>query len=146
MINVSDIMSSPVFSLYKVDTLLDVRKLMDFAKIRHIPVIDTNGNFEGLITHRDILAYTISTLAGIHAKEQEEIDKTIMIEEIMRSDVYCVEADMPLKAAAKILLKHKYGCLPVLEGKQLVGIITEADFLRLTVQLLETIEISKYTK
>jgi CBS domain-containing membrane protein len=39
-----------------------------------------------------------------------------------------------------MLLEHKYGCLPVVDGKKLVGIITEADFLRLTISLMDAIE------
>ena len=47
---------------------------------------------------------------------------------------------MPLKEAAKLLLEEKYGCLPVVSGKKLCGIITEADFLRLTIELMEAVE------
>lgn len=139
MFNVSDIMSSPVFSLSQLDTMRDVRQLMNFANIRHIPVTDDAGNFEGLVTHRDLLHCTISKLAGILPEEQDEIDNALVIKEIMRSDVRCVEPHTSLKEAATILFKHKYGCLPVIEGKKLVGIITEADFLRLTIRLLENI-------
>ncbi len=140
MITVSGIMSSPVFSLYKEDTLLDVRKLMEFAKIRHIPVIDENEVFQGIVTHRDLLAYTISTVAGINKDEQESIDSDMLVGDIMRSDVHCITADTSLKVAANILVEHKYGCLPVLEGKKLIGIITEADFLKFTINLLEEFE------
>ena len=41
------------------------------------------------------------------------------------------------REAAEILYRNKYGCLPVLDGdNKLVGIITEADFLRLAIALL----------
>ncbi len=141
MFIVSDIMSSPVFALSKFDNMLDVRQLMELANIRHIPVTDADGNFEGLVTHRDILQYTISTFAEILPEEQEELDKGIVLEKIMRYDVHCIDANTPLKEAAQILYEHKYGCLPVTEGRKLIGIITEADFLRLTISLLENIDI-----
>ncbi len=139
MFNVSDIMSSPVFTLSKLDNMLDVRQLMELANIRHIPVTDAEGNFEGLVTHRDLLKCTISILADVLPEEQAELDKGLVIVEIMRTDVHKVNPDTSLKEAAKVLYKHKYGCLPVVEGKKLVGIITEADFLRLTISLLENI-------
>jgi CBS domain-containing membrane protein len=44
-----------------------------------------------------------------------------------------------LRQAAQLLLDHKYGCLPVLDNKNLVGIITEADFLRLTISLFDSL-------
>ncbi len=140
MIVVSDLMTSPVKSLLKVDSLLDARNLMKVENIRHIPVTDADGNFEGLITHRDLLSYTISSLADIDCEEQECIDRDIMTYEIMKKDVVTVKPDMPLKDAALILHQHKYGCLPVVENRQLVGIITEADFLQFTIGLLEELD------
>ncbi len=140
MLHVSDIMSSPVFSLSKLDNLLDVRQLMELANIRHIPITDSEGNFEGIVTHRDLLQLTISKLAGITEEEQDELDKGIALISVMRTDVRCVNSSDCLKDAAKILYEHKYGCLPVLEGKKLVGIITEADFLRFTITLIENLD------
>ena len=71
---------------------------------------------------------------------QNEIDAGIPIKEIMRTDLRTVGPDDALKDAARILLNHKYGCLPVVKNGVLVGIITEADFLKLTIQLLEALE------
>ncbi len=140
MITVAGIMSSPVFTLYKEDSLLDVRKLMEFAKIRHIPVVDEDETFLGLITHRDLLAYTISTFADINKDEQDSIDSDMSVAEIMQTDVHCITIDTSLKIAAKILVEHKYGCLPILRDNKLIGIITEADFLKFTIKLLEEID------
>ncbi len=140
MFTVASLMSHPVFSLSRNDTLMDVRQLMDLANIRHIPVTDNDGNFEGLVTHRDLLQFTISKLADIMPEEQEELDKDILINDIMRTDVLCVNADTDLKEVATILYNHKYGCLPIVDGKKLIGIITEADFLRLTISLLENLD------
>ena len=136
MIHVSDLMTDKVFTLQRIDTLHDVRSLMDLARIRHIPVIDEQGRFLGLVTHRDLLSYTVSKLAGLEDQTQSEIDSSIMLGDIMRTDVTTVSPDTLLQDAAAILYKHKYGCLPVLEGEKLVGIITESDFLRLAIALL----------
>jgi CBS domain-containing protein len=58
--------------------------------------------------------------------------------ELMHRDVVTVPLDLAVAQAARILLENKYGCLPVVDDSGLlVGIVTEADFLRLTVQLLE---------
>jgi CBS domain-containing membrane protein len=56
---------------------------------------------------------------------------------IMKTDVLSVDPDMDVCTAIKTLLKHKYGCLPVVENGKLVGIVTEADFLTLTLSLLQ---------
>ena len=137
MVSVSDLMTDVVMTLRPADTLNDARLLMKMAKIRHTPITDGAGNFEGLITNRDLLACTISRLAGIDETVQTEIDTAIQVSDIMQRDVVCVGPDTPLREAARLLYEHKYGCLPVLRGRKLVGILTESDFLRLAMSLLE---------
>ncbi len=136
MIHVADLMTDKVFTLQRIDTLSDVRSLMNLARIRHIPIIDEQGTFLGLVTHRDLLSFAVSKLAELEDHEQTEIESAIMLGDIMRTDAATVAPDMMLQEAATILYKHKYGCLPVLEGDKLVGIITESDFLRLAIALL----------
>lgn len=137
MVSVADLMTDTVFTLQPSDTLSDARSLMELAKIRHTPVTDDDGNFQGLISNRDLLACTISRLAEIDHAVQEEIDTAIRVTDVMRRDVVCVEPETSLKEAARLLYENKYGCLPVLKGRRLVGILTEADFLRLAISLLE---------
>ena len=136
---VKDLMSSPVFSLKETDSLHSARSLMNLQRIRHIPIVTVDNVFTGLITHRDILSATISQLADLDPETQKEIDSGIPIREIMRSDIATIASDAPLKGAAQILLNHKYGCLPVVEDSQLIGILTEADFLRLTIKLMDAL-------
>ncbi|MFP4516134.1 MAG: CBS domain-containing protein [Desulfovibrionales bacterium] len=140
MLTVADLMTSDVFALGDQDTLLTARSIMTLAKIRHIPIVDSENRFAGLLTHRDILNASVSRFAEIDQQEQDELDAGIPIREIMRTDVKTVTPDMHIKEAARLLLEHKYGCLPVLAGEQLVGIVTEADFLALTISLMETLE------
>ncbi|WP_272699989.1 CBS domain-containing protein [Desulfovibrio sp. Fe33] len=140
MLKVKDLMSSPVFSLKENDSLHTARELMDLQRIRHIPIVTVDNVFTGLITHRDILSATISKLAGLDPETQKEIDSGIPIREIMRADIVSVEPETSLKKAARLLLNNKYGCLPVVEAGGLVGIVTEADFLRLTINLMEGLE------
>ncbi|SOB57823.1 CBS domain containing protein [Pseudodesulfovibrio profundus] len=136
---VKDLMSSPVFSLKETDSLHSARSLMNLQRIRHIPIVTVDNVFTGLITHRDILSATISQLADLDPETQKEIDSGIPIREIMRTDIATIASDAPLKDAAQILLNHKYGCLPVVEDSQLIGILTEADFLRLTIKLMDAL-------
>ena len=69
--------------------------------------------------------------------EQRRIFGTVPVVEAMHRDVVTVSPDMSVREAARILLQNKYGCLPVVgPAGELVGIITEADFLHLTVRLL----------
>jgi CBS domain-containing protein len=140
MFKINELMTSPVYSLRETDTLQSARVLMEKKRIRHVPIIASDNAFRGLITNRDVLANTISHLANIDPATQDEIDAGIPLQEIMRTDVHTITPDHSVREAAHILYNHKYGCLPVVDGGKLVGIVTEADFLQLTIQLLDAMD------
>ncbi len=137
MMLVGDLMTTNVLTLHETDTLYDARRLMEQAKIRHVPVVDNRETFKGLLTHRDLLAHAISRLADINPAERTEIEIGLPVSAIMRTDVTTTTKDTALRTAAQILYANKYGCLPVLEGDRLAGIVTEADFVRLAIALLQ---------
>jgi CBS domain-containing membrane protein len=136
MLKVRDIMTSEVFVLQSTQTLELVRSLMRIKHVRHVPIVDEDNAFVGLMTHRDLLAQTISHLAEIDEEEQEYLDRHIHIVNIMKTDVVTADPDLDICSAITLLLDHKYGCLPVVSNGKLVGIVTEADFLNLTLGLL----------
>lgn len=137
---VKDFMTREVFTLKRTDSLRAARSMMSLARIRHIPIVNDHRHFLGLITHRDLLAATISRFAEVDKSVQDEIDSGIPIHEIMRRDVTTVTPETSIRETAEMLLNHKYGCLPVVQDGILKGIITEADFLKLTIRLLDTME------
>jgi len=136
MLKVKDIMTTEVFVLHATQTLELVRSLMRIKHVRHVPIVNEDNTFVGLMTHRDLLAQTISYMADIDEKEQEFLDRHIHIVNIMKTDVLTADPEMDIGAAITLLLSHKYGCLPVVSDGKLVGIVTEADFLNLTLELL----------
>lgn len=140
MYKIRDLMTTPVYSLRETDTLQNARVLMEKKRIRHVPITGADNRFLGLITNRDVLANTVSHLANIDPATQDEIDAGIPLQEIMRTDVHTLTPDQTVREAAHILYHHKYGCLPVVEDGKLVGIVTEADFLQLTIQLLDAMD------
>lgn len=137
MLKVKDIMTTEVFVLQASQTLELVRSLMRIKHVRHVPIVDQDNVFAGLITHRDLLAQTISHLAEIDEEEQEFLDRHIHIMNIMKTDVLTVDPELDVCSALSLLLDHRYGCLPVVSDTKLVGIVTEADFLKLTIELLK---------
>ena len=85
----------------------------------------------------DLLALTISRLADIDEKEQRDLDQHTPICNVMNTDIITAGPDLDLSYAISLLLDNKYGCLPVVVAEKLVGIVTEADFLQLTLDLLQ---------
>lgn len=139
MLTVGDLMTTQVFTLLESDTLYTAKQIMEMARVRHVPIVDGGNHFIGLITHRDMLAVAVSRLSEIDESTQNELAAGIPLKEIMRTDIAVVAPDESLRQAAQDLLEHKYGCLPVVEDGKLVGIITEADFLRLTISLMDAL-------
>jgi CBS domain-containing membrane protein len=133
---VKDLMSTDLVTLTEDETLAHAQRCMARGRIRHLPVV-RGQTLVGLLTHRDLLAASFSIFADVDRHEQRRIFVTVPVVEAMHRDVVSVPPDMPVSEAAEILLDNKYGCLPVVgpSGK-LLGIVTEADFLRLTVRLL----------
>ena len=142
MLKVKDIMTNEVFVLHAAQTLELVRSLMRIKHVRHVPIVEPDNTFVGLMTHRDLLAQTISHLADVDEEEQEYLDRNIHIMNIMKTDVTTADPEMDICSAITLLLEHKYGCLPIVSEGKLVGIVTEADFLKLTLELLQQSESS----
>ena len=142
MLKVKDIMTSEVFVLHATQTLELVRSLMRIKHVRHVPIVEPDNTFVGLMTHRDLLAQTISYLADVDEEEQEYLDRNIHIINIMKTDCLTADPEMDVCKAITMLLTHRYGCLPVVSDGKLVGIVTEADFLKLTLDLLRKTESS----
>ncbi len=132
-------MSTDVITLAEDDTLADAQTCMERGRVRHLPVV-RDGKLVGLVTHRDLLAASLSVFAEVSEREERRLFAGIPVRELMH-DAVSVSPPTPVREAARILLDNKFGCLPVVEDDgSLVGIITEADFLRLTVRMLEAIQ------
>ncbi|MCD6534243.1 MAG: CBS domain-containing protein [Deltaproteobacteria bacterium] len=138
MRRVADIMTRDIFPLKSNQTLNVVRLLMRTVRVRHVPILDDDEQFVGLLSHRDLLAYSISKLADIDPREQSELDRHIPIKDVMRTDISTTTATTDLKEAISSMLENKFGCLPVInDQRHLVGIITDEDIIRLAIKLLE---------
>ena len=137
MIKVSEVMSTNVLTLLDTATVAEARQLMSSANVRHLPVLNPDKEVIGLITQRDLLSVALSRLADVERYEREALESTIPISEVMTKNVTMVEEHTNLREAAQHMLDHKVGCLPVVEDGKLVGIVTESDFLRLVVNLLD---------
>jgi CBS domain-containing membrane protein len=122
-------MSSPVEVLQVGDTLDLARRLMKAGRIRHLPVIDGDQHLIGLVTHRKLLGAWVSHGDPAHERPGD-VARTIPVEMLMENDVITTWPEAPASDAAHLIERHKIGCLPVLDDGKVVGIVTEADFVR----------------
>ena len=136
-LTVADIMTEEVVTLNEDEYMDLAGTLMEIGRIRHLPVVDREGVVKGLVTHRDLLRMSISEVIDLDAEERMEILSNIPVAQVMRKEVMLTHPETSLLEAAEFMQEHKYGCLPVVDQKGvLVGIITEADFIGLTIRLL----------
>jgi len=127
---VRDLMTSRVFSVRPDDDLEGLYDLLDERHIRHVPVVDAEGDLVGLVTQRDLARSALGPQDAVPLSMMQEMLRRRRVREIMATEVESVEPDESLKTAAEMLLENKIGCLPVVEGEHLVGILTESDFVR----------------
>lgn len=127
---VRDLMTEHVFTLRPGDDLESLYDLMDTHHVRHVPIVDADGDLVGLVTQRDLARSAFGGQDVLPLSMQQEILRRRRVREIMATEVETIEADENLRTAAGMLLENKIGCLPVVEGAHLVGILTESDFVR----------------
>ncbi len=137
-IKVGDLMTKELITLKADDDLPKADELMRLNRLRHLPVVD-GKKLAGLITHRDLLRLQTELLArlGNTGDADEEVFIPLSARDLMNEDVATTTSDTSAVDAAKRLLSQRYGCLPVVDGDELVGIITESDFLKWSIEQLQ---------
>ena len=135
---VKHIMSAPVISLFAEQTLPLADDIMRFKHLRHLPVIDETGRLVGLVSHRDILRAQISVLTGLTEDQRRARQDNVRVSQIMTRDVWTAGPDAYASNAGRLLLDHRFGCLPVIDpAGQLIGIVTERDYLKFAIRAIE---------
>ncbi len=129
-LSVGEIMTRKLVTMKGEDDLATLHDRMSESHIRHVPVVDDRGTLVGLVSHRDLLRSTLVERPGVSSYVEDSILQEMKVKEIMTTELEVVAPETDLREAARLMLREKYGCLPVVEGNRLIGILTEADFLR----------------
>ena len=140
MMTVAEIMTSHPLTLTVNDSLLNARKIMQAKQIRHLPVTDVKNKLAGVVTQRDVLAAEESSLFTMDGKTRDERHQQIKLKQLMTTDLATISPNTQLREAAVFLQAHKLSCLPVVDEGELVGIITDSDFINVAINLMEIIE------
>jgi CBS domain-containing protein len=135
-IKVEEFMSTDLFTVQQEDLVALVAEIMDWRRIRYMPVENSKGELIGLISSRMLLRH----FARKVVVEKDEVAKVVTVKDLMIEKPVTVTPETSIMEAMNKMREHRIGCLPVVKSKELVGIITEMDFLRITSRLLERIE------
>ncbi len=127
-----DIMASPVMTLPLTASLAQAWDLVKAKRFRHIPIQSKTGALVGMLSDRDLSRGTVeSALMGI--KGAAYLGK-VTIEPYVSHPVLVAAPEAPLPAIARVLLEERIGAMPVVsEKKELLGMITRTDILRVIV-------------
>jgi CBS domain-containing membrane protein len=131
---VRDLMTSDVITLERNEKLLVADDVMRLGRIRHLPIVDADGALAGIVSQRDLFHSGLIKALGYGTHAQKSALDLLVVKEAMKTDVVTATPDTPLAAAAKLMFERKIGCLVVLEGNKLVGILTEGDFVKLAAE------------
>jgi len=129
-LRVADVMTRDVRTLGPNDRLALAEELMMQGRFRHVVVVD-EARVVGVVSQRDIFHGALAWSLGHGRKAHETLLASSAVKDVMATHVVTIDPDAPLADAAALLRDHKIGCLPVVAGDALVGILTEGDFLAL---------------
>jgi CBS domain-containing protein len=126
---VKEMMSTDVVVVGRNDDLSQVEDLMVAKKLRHVPVVE-NGELVALVSQRDLFKAMMSSTMGYGEKAQKAYLHSVRVKEVMTYPVVTIAPDTSVGEAADLMVHKGIGCLPVVEGTQLVGVVTKTDLLR----------------
>jgi len=127
VLRVRDVMTRDPKTLGRNDQISLADDLMKQERIRHLPVLDDDGELVGIVSQRDMFRGALAHALGYGETAQRRMLGLLVVKEVMTTQVVTVEPDAPITDAARTMVDRKIGCLPVVEDGKLVGILTEGD-------------------
>jgi acetoin utilization protein AcuB len=129
-------------------TLAQIATHMARQKIRRLPVVSASAEgpkLLGIVTHSDLLhafpaninPFAVNAAEGVSTIEAATGKSHVTAADLMARDPIVTTPDAPIEAAARLMLDHKIGALPVVSQHLLVGLITESDIFRAMVEVFE---------
>lgn len=128
---VEEIMKTNVVTLQPTDSIADAIQAMEINNIRHIPIVNHEGNLVGLVTISRLKEATPSTFRT--NDNPDDLKKPLEV--IMERNVITGHPLDFVEEIAAVFYEHKISAIPIIKDKKLVGIITETDLLRTMVEL-----------
>lgn len=127
-------MSSPAIVATETLPLPEARRMLQERRIRRLPVVDGDGRLVGIVTEGDINRISDSHVGDVRDYNLYHRVADLPLRAFMTCEVYTASPGMPIMEVAQLLLDHRIGGVPVVDGGQVVGMITESDLFRLIVR------------
>ncbi|MDR2662616.1 MAG: CBS and ACT domain-containing protein [Treponema sp.] len=130
---ISRVMTKNPVYVHPDASVTETRSLMDKENVGHLPVLDKNNTLVGVITREDLIKASPSEATTLDMYEISYLLTKMKVSEIMVKKVITVDENEVVEEAARIMADKDVGCLPVMRGSLLVGIITDTDLFHVFV-------------
>jgi acetoin utilization protein AcuB len=129
---VSELMSRDVVTIGAGETCYEAVALMCRRRVRHLPVVDQHDALVGIVTDRDVRhrLFASDVYRQLGQVPVGELLRQAAVRAVMSAPVLRIGAAAEVAEAAARMRQEKIGCLPVVEGARVVGMLTEIDILR----------------
>jgi len=141
---VRELMSGPPITVGPETPVLEARQRMLRERIRHLLVTD-GAELVGMVTDRDIRLNLPSQATSLSVWEMNYLLARLTVGQVMTPSVIKVGPGRDARDAARLMIEHKIGALPVVDGSRVVGIVTESDFLRAFVEAADAAALARRT-
>lgn len=126
---VRDLMTHDPATLHPEDDLSLASDLMRLGRVRHLPIVGDEGKLVGMLSDRDVACGALLRAVGVDYAIERRALSRVQIHEVMSKRISSTTPETPLAEAAATMNTRKISCLPVLLLDQLVGVLTERDFV-----------------
>jgi len=134
---VEEFMTTDIFTVHEEDIPELVADIINWKKIKHLPVENDKGRLMGLINYRILLRYYSN---DCHEPKDAKKRKKTVVKDLMIKDPVTIHPEATIKEALRTMKENRVDCLPVVKNSKLVGIITEGNFISITRSLLKSLE------
>ena len=126
---VADVMTRRPVTVSPDATVAAALSAMRRGRFRHLPVL-AGAELVGVVAHGDLEAPPGAPVEAVESLADRPVS------EVMSAQPVTVWPDEPVEVAARLLVEQAVGCLPVVAGEGLVGILTESDLFSVLLRLL----------
>lgn len=133
---VRDAMTTKVCTISMDSTLRDVQKLFEKAGFHHL-IVTEQRRVVGVISDRDLLCHISPFVGKLAERTQDVASLERRVHQVMSREPRTIGPDEPVAVAGRLMLEHRFGCLPVVdENRRPIGIITIRDVARVAIDIL----------
>ncbi|MEQ8240576.1 MAG: glutamate-cysteine ligase family protein [Cyclobacteriaceae bacterium] len=129
---VEEFMTTDLFTVQANDIPELVADIINWRKIKHVPVEDDKGRIKGMINYRVLLKY-------YSKKMNVSPNENVMVKDLMDTNPTTIHPEATVSEALALMKSKTTDCLPVVKNGKLVGIITEGNFLNITASILKNL-------